>query len=113
MLVQRLVCESLNAGSEAVAVEMRPVDAAVRRLWVVLDRELDHACDVVAGQFGRQSQSGIDSGGHTGASEVAAVLYPGTMTISSSGTSSGRVVAATCTGVSVGTASRVSATTTT
>jgi hypothetical protein len=34
----------------------------VWRLWVVLDRELDHARDVVVGQYGRESQSGIDSG---------------------------------------------------
>ena len=41
MVVQRLVGESLDPGSEAVPVDVGPVDAAVRRLWVVLDRELD------------------------------------------------------------------------
>ena len=76
MVVQRLVGESLDAGSEAVPVEVRPVDAAVRRLWVVLDSELDRARNVVAREYGRESQSGIDPGRNSGASQVAAVLDP-------------------------------------
>ena len=66
MVVQRLVGESLDAGSEAVPVDVRPVDAAVRRLWVVLDCELDRACNLVVGQYGRESQSGIDASGNPG-----------------------------------------------
>jgi hypothetical protein len=75
-VVQRLVGESLDARSEAVPVDVGAVDAAVRRLWVVLNSELDRARNVVAREYGRESQSGIDPGGNSGASEVAAVLDP-------------------------------------
>ena len=45
-------------------------------LWVVLDGKLDHASDIVIGEHGRESKSGINTSGHPGAGQISAVLDP-------------------------------------
>jgi hypothetical protein len=47
--------------------------AAVR---VVLDGQLHHARDVIVGQLGRQLQRRVNTGRHSGAGQVPAVLHP-------------------------------------
>ena len=50
MVVERLWANPSTRGPK-LSRSTGPVDAAVRRLWVVLDSELDHARDVVVGQM--------------------------------------------------------------
>src|SRR5688572_1345782 len=66
--------EAFDSGPEAVPVDAGPLDAAVWRVWVVFDGELDHAGEVVVGQPGGEAQGGVDASGDAGTGEVAAVL---------------------------------------
>jgi hypothetical protein len=76
LLVQGLVREPFDATGETVSIHCAPVDAAVRRVRVVLDGQLHHPRDIIVGQPGRQLQRRVDTGRHPSAGQVPAVGHP-------------------------------------